>query len=159
MPNIARQHSQPASATVPFIWRFLLLNLEPLFALGGVFTLLINPGMYTSTMTRQVLTSIEPASGFIYTELMGGWAHFAFTEAVVFRLLDDYRVWRWLCVAMLLSDAAYCHSCAQGVGGWSEWIKVGNWTAEEWVVTITTWPFVFARLAIVSGIGMRKKTE
>ncbi|KAM0723154.1 hypothetical protein Q7P37_001354 [Cladosporium fusiforme] len=156
---MARPHTQLASATVPAVLRFLLLTLEPLFAIGGVFTLLIDPGMYTNTMTRHALTTIEPASEFIYTELLGGWLHFAFTEAVVLRLVDDYRVWRLLCVAMLLSDAAYCHSCAQGIGGWSEWVKVGAWTPEEWVVTITTWPFVIARLAIVSGIGMRKKTE
>lgn len=151
--------SQLASATVPYFWRFLILNLEPLFAIGGVFTLLLTPGTYTSTMTRQAMTSIQPASNFIYTELLGGWLHFAFTEAIVLRLVDDYRVWRLLCIGMLLSDAAYCHSCAEGIGGWSEWIKVSGWTQEEWVVTITTWPFVIARLAIVSGIGMHKKTE
>lgn len=156
---MARPQTRLASATVPFIIRFLILNLEPLFAIGGVFLLLTDPAAYTANMTRQAFTSIQPASEFIYTELWGGWLHFAFTEAVVLRLLDDYRVWKLLSIGMLLSDVAYCHSCAQGVGGWAEWVKVANWTTDEWIVTITTWPFVLARLAIVTGIGMHKKTE
>lgn len=142
---------------IPRFWRFLLLNVEPVCAFGGALTLLFNPVMYTSTMTRHAFTSIEPASDFIYTELIGGWLHFAFTEAIVLRLVDDYRVWRLLCMGMLLSDIFYCHSCAQAVGGWAVWLQVGGWTFEEWVVTLTTWPFLIARLAIVSGVGMRVK--
>lgn len=117
------------------------------------------PTLYTRTMTRHTFTSIDPASEFIYTELLGGWLHFAFTEAVVLRLVDDYRVWRILCVGMLLSDAAYVHSCAQAVGGWGVWGDVGGWTVDEWVVTLSTWPFVVVRLLIVSGVGMRVKVE
>lgn len=159
MPDSRPKRGQTASATVPSIWRFLLLNLEPAFAVGGVALLLFAPGLYTANMTRHALTSIQPASEFIYTELLGGWLHFAFTEAVVLRLVDDYRVWRLLCAGMLLSDLAYCHSCAQAIGGWAEWVKVGGWSVEEWAVLLTTWPFMVARLAIVSGVGMRRKTE
>lgn len=160
MPNVVpTRGSQTASATIPFVWRFLLLNVEPLFALGGAALLLLNPGHYTSNMTRQAVTSIQPGSDFIYTELLGGWLHFAFTEAVVLRLVDDVRVWRLLCAGMLLSDAAYCHSCAQAIGGWSVWAQVGGWSSEEWVVTLTTWPFVIARLAVVCGIWGRVKVD
>lgn len=151
--------SQTASATIPALWRFLLLYVEPFCALFGALALQLYPALYTAAMTRQKLTAIEPASEFIYTELLGGWLYFAFTEAVVLRFVDDYRVWRLLCVGMLLSDAAYVHSCAQGVGGWSEWVQVGGWTVEEWAVTLSTWPFLIARLAIASGAGMRAKVE
>lgn len=150
---------QTASATIPALWRFLLLNVEPVCAFAGVLTLVFAPSLYTANMTRQALTTIEPASEFIYTELLGGWLHLAFTEAVVLRLVDDYRVWRLLCIGMLLSDAAYVHSCAQGVGGWGEWVHVSHWTADEWAVTLSTWPFVVARLAIASGVGMRAKVQ
>jgi hypothetical protein len=151
--------SQTASASIPVIYRFLLLNIEPFFAFGGVLLLALAPTMYTGTMTRHTLTTIQPASEFIYTELLGGWLHFAFTEGIVLRLVDDYRVWRLLCMGMLLSDAAYVHSCAQAIGGWGVWVQVGGWTVDEWVVTLTTWPFLIARLAIVSGVGMREKVE
>ena len=67
--------SQTASARIPPIYRFLLLNVESFFALGGVILLLFAPTTYTSTMTRHTLTTIQPASEFIYTELLGGYEH------------------------------------------------------------------------------------
>ena len=151
--------SQTASARIPPIYRFLLLNVESFFALGGVILLLFAPTTYTSTMTRHTLTTIQPASEFIYTELLGGWLHFAFTEAIVLRLVDDYRVWRLLCMGMLLSDAAYVHSCAQAIGGWGVWVQVGGWSVDDWAVTVSTLPFVMARVLIVSGVGLREKVE
>jgi hypothetical protein len=151
--------SLTASATIPWLSRFLILNVEPFCAFGGVLMLLSAPEVYTKTMTRHALTTIEPASEFIYTELLGGWLHSAFTEAVVLRLVDDYRVWRLLCMGMLLSDTAYVHSCAQALGGWGVWLQVGGWSVDDWVVTVTTWPFMIARLLIVGGVGMRAKVE
>lgn len=154
--SIMAQSTTPAakaSTSIPYILRFPLLWLEPFFALNGAILTLVKPEMYTSTMTRGALQTLHPASQFIYTELAGGWLHFAFTEGVVLRLVDDVRVWKLLCVGMLLSDMAYCHSCAEAVGGWAEYSVVSRWTMEDWVVTITTWPFVLARIAIVLGIG------
>ena len=145
-----------ASSTIPYICRFLLLNVEPLFALNGAVLVFLQAGKYLSTMTRATITSTQTSTDFIYTELAGGWLHFAFTEGVVLRLVDDLRVWRLLCIGMLLSDAMYCHSCAEALGGWGVWLNVMGWTAEDWVVTLSTWPFVFIRLAIVLGIGIRK---
>lgn len=71
------------------------------------------------------------------------------------RFVDDVRVWKLLCMAILLSDILYTHSCAEAVGGWTEWFKLSNWTMEDWLVTLTTWPFVLIRVAIVLGIGHR----
>lgn len=110
-------------------------------------------------MSREAVTSIQPGTDFIYTELAGGWLFFAFTEAVIFRLMDDVRMWRLLCFGMLLSDIAYCHSCAQAVGGWSTWVVLSSWTAADWTVTLTTWPFVLARIAIALGLGLRDPAD
>jgi len=147
-----------ASTAIPPLLRILLLYLEPLFAFSGALLVLFNPGHYVSTMSRAAVTStsLDPRTTFIYTELAGGWLHFAFTEAVVLRCVDDVRVWRLLCAGMLLSDLAYCHSCAQAIGGWGVWVDVARWTTDEWVAAVTTWPFVLARCAIVSGLALRR---
>ena len=58
-------------------------------------------------------------------------------------------------MAMLISDALYCHSVAEALGGWSVWLKVTEWTSEDWIVAVTTLPFVITRLLIVMGIGDR----
>lgn len=150
------QSTIKASTAIPFILRFPLLWLEPLFALNGSALVMLNPSTYTSTMTRGTLFAIPPSSEFVFTELAAGWLYFAFTEAVVLRLVDDVRVWKLLCLSMLVSDIVYCHSCAQALGGWEEFIMIARWTAEDWAVALGTWPFFFARIAIVLGIGERK---
>ena len=151
--------SPTASATIPWLWRFLLLNVEPMCTLGGFLLLTLTPTTYTSSMTRHALTTIDPASEFIYTQLLGGWLHFAFTEGVVLRFVDDYRVWRLLCVGMLVSDALFLHSCAQAIGGWGVWVRVWGWSGDDWAVTVSTLPFVVVRVLIVGGVGLRTKVE
>ncbi|KAF2769702.1 hypothetical protein EJ03DRAFT_350976 [Teratosphaeria nubilosa] len=148
-----------ATATVPAIYRILLLYLEPVFALGGVLLVLTQPQTYTSTMTRASVTSLDPATRFIYTELGGAWLHFAFTEAIALRLLDDVRAWKVLCMAMLMSDLLYCHSVAEAVGGWQAWLVVADWTVEDWIATVTTWPFVLTRFAILFDVGLREAKQ
>ena len=96
-----------ASETIPYLYRFPLLWLEPLFALNGAILVYFGAGTYLNTMTRGVLNAVTPSDHFIYTELAGGWLYFAFTEGVVLRLVDDRRTWRLLCMGMLLSDIAY----------------------------------------------------
>lgn len=117
---------------------------------------LTNPGFYLSGLTRETTTAIQPSTSFIYTQLAGGWAFISFTEAIVLRLVDDVKVWKLLCAGILLSDALYTHSVAQAVGGWGNWLKVWEWTGQDWGVSITTWPFVLVRVAIVWGIGLKK---
>lgn len=144
-----------ATSAIPYLYRFLLLNVEPAFAFNGAVLVHINPLKYVAAMTRNSIQDLDSSTQFIYTELAGAWLYFAFTEAVVLRLVDHLSVWRLLCMGMLLSDLGYCHSCAQAVGGWSVWLQITSWTPEDWIVTLTTWPFVLTRLAIVLGIGLR----
>ena len=151
------QPGASASASVPLLLRVLLLYVEPLFALGGVGLALFKPEDYVKSMTKAAVTVVQPGSRFIYTELAGGWLHFAYTEAVVLRLVDDVRIWRLLCAGMLLSDLAYTHSCAEAIGGWSVWLRIWEWTKDDWTITVTTWPFLLARLAIVSGTGLKSR--
>ena len=145
-----------ATLNIPYLYRFLLLNVEPVFALSGAILVFLRAGTYVSTMTRGAVSSTQPSTSWVYTELAGGWLHLAFTEGIVLRLVDDLRIWKLLCCGILLSDVMYCHSCTEALGGWSVWLKVSDWTAEDWTVTLTTWPFVLVRLAIILGIGIKQ---
>ncbi len=114
------------------------------------------PAAYLSTMTRGAGT-FAAGDAFLYTELTGAWLFFAFVEAVVLRVYDDLALWRLLCAGMLLSDAAYVHSAAQAVGGWSAWATLAEWTTDDWIVLATTAPPVLVRILIVLGIGIRRQ--
>ncbi|OLN95795.1 hypothetical protein CCHL11_02747 [Colletotrichum chlorophyti] len=143
-----------ASAAVPMIYQFIFITLEPIFALLGAVMALHAPHQYLAGMTRDA-QPYAPSTQFLFTQLSGGWLFFAFTEAVVLRLFDDLNLWRVVCVGMLLSDAAYCHGTAQAVGGWQMWLKIEDWTVEDWAVLLSTAPMVLVRIFIVLGVGIR----
>lgn len=147
--------SPKASTTIPYFYRFLLLNVESVFAFGGVIMALTDPGFYLSGLTRESITTVEPSTNFIYTQLAAGWIVIVFMEFVILRLVDDLRVWKLMCGAILCSDVLYSHSLAQALGGWANWIVGSEWTGQDWMVAITTFPFIFTRIAIILGIGLK----
>ncbi|KAF2757771.1 hypothetical protein EJ05DRAFT_476980 [Pseudovirgaria hyperparasitica] len=153
MPSL--KPSASAVQTIPFLYRLLIQTIEPIFTIGGSYVGLTQLNFYLHSMTRGAVT-LAPNANFIGTQLVGGWMFFAFTEAVVLRAIDDLNVWQWIIYGMLLSDVAYCHSVAQAVGGWGEFVKVQNWTVDDWTVTLMTLPFVLSRVCIALGIGLKK---
>ncbi|KXH65661.1 hypothetical protein CSAL01_09673 [Colletotrichum salicis] len=153
-----RVNTIKGSAAVPGIYRLIIMTLEPVFALLGAVMVLHTPNQYLAGMTRNAF-AYEPNTQFIYTQLGGGWLHFAFTEGVVMRVFDDLTLWRVLCAGMLLSDAAFCHGTAQAVGGWEIWLDRSTWTVEDYVAFFTTAPMVLVRILIVLGIGISTPKE
>ncbi|KAK6429565.1 hypothetical protein LTR95_014286 [Oleoguttula sp. CCFEE 5521] len=144
-----------ASTSLPPLYRFLLTNVEPVFTIMGILLLLSNPLKYSSMTTRELVTTLDPGASFIYTQLAGAWCVIAFVEGVLLRQVNDLKVWRLVCVAMLCSDALYTHSLAQAVGGWVQFVDLAKWTANDWIAAAGTVPFVLVRLAVVSGVGAR----
>ncbi|KAK6502739.1 hypothetical protein TWF481_007786 [Arthrobotrys musiformis] len=155
VPRRNSRASVSATASIPFIYRLILTTIEPFIAASGAVIAFCTADKYLSAMTRHS-ASFAATATFLYTELGGAWLYFAFNEAVVLRLFDDLRLWRILCAGMLLSDGAYCHSVAQAVGGWGAWSRVGDWTAENWMVFWGTAPMVLVRILIVLGVGVKR---
>lgn len=150
--------SPSAKAALPFIYRLVLLTIEPAFAVMGSILVLTNPAFYAGSVTRHAL-SFAPDTTFLYTGLGGAWLYFAFVEAVVLRLIDDLFLWRVLCFGMLFSDFTFIHSMAQAVGGWDVYSNLAEWTAEDWAGMAGTAPMVLIRILIVLGIGLRYDTK
>ncbi|KAK4611736.1 hypothetical protein CLAFUW4_12741 [Fulvia fulva] len=144
-----------ATTAVPALYRILLTIFEPLAAFGGIILILTDPGYYLSGMTRENLTSYPAEYNFLLWQIAGGWTFIVFTESTTLRFVDDLRVWKFLCMGILLCDALYTHSTAMAVGGWSEWLTFGKWTGQDLIAAVMTWPFVLTRVAIVLGIGLR----
>ena len=161
-PTAKQTHAISATASLPALYRHTLTTIEPLFALNGAVLAFFTPQTYLSTMTRDSAL-LTPNTTFLYTEIGGAWLYFAFVEAVVLRQFDDLRLWRMLCWAMLLSDAAYCVSVAQALGGWGAWMALSDWTVSDHAVFWSTVPVALVRLLVVLGVGVTEvpgqKTE
>ncbi|TWU73900.1 hypothetical protein ED733_003419 [Metarhizium rileyi] len=142
-----------ASSSIPLPYRLLLTVLEPLFAANGAMLVFRAPAHYLSMMTRHAAAATAGPT-FLYTSLGGSWLYFAFVEAVVMRVCDDLRLWRLLCAGMLLSDAVFCHSVAQAVGGWAAWAGLSAWTLDDHLVFWGTVPFIVVRVLVVLGVGL-----
>lgn len=80
--------STSAKAAVPFVFRLILLTIEPLFAVMGSILVFTDPATYASSVTRHSVT-FSPDTTFLYTSLGGAWLYFAFMEAVILRLTDE----------------------------------------------------------------------
>lgn len=143
-----------AKTAVPFIYRLIILTIEPIFAVMGSMLVFRDPAMYAGSVTRHSVT-FTPDTAFLYTGLGGVWLYFAFVEAVVLRLFDDLFLWKVLCAGMLISDFAFFFSMAQGVGGWAHYLALGEWTTEDWMALVGTAPMVLTRILIILGIGLR----
>ncbi|CAK7232249.1 hypothetical protein SCUCBS95973_008197 [Sporothrix curviconia] len=154
----ATQVSSAGDGRAHWVYRLIFNTIEPICAgVGGLF-IFYDPGSYLVTMTRhaaQYPANAGPVAAFLYTQLGGGWLYFAFVEAVILRIYaTDMRLWRLLCMGMLLSDAAYAHGCAQAVGSWANWADLSAWTVEDWTVFWTTAPMLAARICFVLGVGV-----
>lgn len=146
-----------ASTSIPSFYRLILTTVEPLIAMGGVLQALTTPEVYLQTMTRSRVP-YDPATHFLYTELAGSWLFFIFLVVFALRHFDDLRVWRWVCVAVLLQDVFYAWSVAEAVGGWKVWVDLGSWEVSDWLVFWTTLPGVLVRTLIILGIGVKEET-
>ena len=146
-----------ATATIPLLYRILLLYIEPFFAVNGAFIAFFRPAQYAALLTRASVP-YDPSTQYLYTSIGGLWLMFAFNQAVILRLYDDVRLWKLLCVGMLLSDAGHSWAMIQGLGGWSQWIKIGEWVTSDWNLFLTSLPFAVVRVLVLlqSPAGKRK---
>lgn len=142
----------PGPVSIPSSFRLTITTMEPVIALSGAIQALLSPSIYMASMTRGAV-DFSPPMEFLHTELGGAWLYFAFIEAVVLRISDDERLWRFLCAGMLLSDLAWCHSVAQAVGGWRIWTDITIWSAADHFMFWTSAPIAIMRLLIVLGVA------
>ncbi|KAK3398345.1 hypothetical protein B0T20DRAFT_410861 [Sordaria brevicollis] len=151
--------SATATSTIPLLYRIVLLYIEPFFALNGAFMVFFQPHKYADLMTRSSIP-YEPSTQHLYTQIGSLWLLFAFNQAIILRLYDDVRLWKLMCVGMLLSDAGHNWSMVQGLGGWNQWAKVGEWKASDWTLFLSTTPLMLVRILILlQSSGKRRQAR
>jgi hypothetical protein len=151
-----------ATDSIPWIPRLCLTTFEPLVAVSGAIQVITQPQVYIAILTRTATSDIHPAAlgnTWIYTQLAGGWLIIAFLEAVLLRVVDDLRVWKLVCMAVLLSDVCYVLSAVEAAGGWTEHFAWWKWTVMDLTAQITTWPFVLSRIGVLTGLLVMEKNK
>lgn len=153
----ATQPPVKASTALPLLYRLQLLVIEPLCSFNGAVMALRNPQDYAAKISRG-FAPYDPADQHLYTQLAGAWLLFGLSEVLVLGLVDDLRVWKPLCAAMLASDVVYHVSSVQAVGGWERFARLGEWDAFAWAVFVSAVAPMVVRLLVVLGVGVKAQS-
>ncbi|KAF4119590.1 hypothetical protein GMORB2_4499 [Geosmithia morbida] len=81
---------------------------------------------------------------------------FVFNLVVVLRLRSrDHRLWRVMCMGMLLSDALHIAASVREFGGLDASLALGAWRLEDWLNFGLLGSMAVMRACVVLGVGLR----
>lgn len=94
--------------------------------------------------------SLQP----LFTSIMGGWVMLAFNNAVTLRVFNrDTRLWWYILLAHLFSDAAYAYAVYQDLGA-ERFLNPLIWNGSDWLTIGTTIPPMVLKIGFLLGIGV-----
>ncbi|KAK4649845.1 hypothetical protein QC762_704570 [Podospora pseudocomata] len=138
--------------SLPFLYRFFFLLVEPISALVGAYFALFDQETYLRLTHAASATSPIPTSTSIVLSQLGNlYFFFAINEALVLRATSDIVVWRTVLFCLLVGDLGHLYTVKQ-LGVQIYW-DIFNWNA----IDIGNIPFVCLgatmRIAFLAGIG------
>ncbi|KAK0747345.1 hypothetical protein B0T21DRAFT_279326 [Apiosordaria backusii] len=138
--------------SLPFLYRFFFLLVEPISALVGAYFALFDQETYLRlTHAASAASSIPTSTSIVLSQLGNLYFFFAINEALVLRSTSDIVVWRTVLFCLLIGDLGHLYTVKQ-LGVQIYW-DVFNWNA----IDIGNIPFVYfgaaMRIAFLAGIG------
>lgn len=97
--------SDPFLARIPFLYRLILLYVEPLMAFNGAILCLFAPALFLNTFSPYLRYRSD--AQIIYNQLGATYILFAFNQAVVLRVAKDLRVWKAIVLGILICDCVH----------------------------------------------------
>lgn len=156
-----------ALSHIPLPYRALFLYLEPLAALGGTLTLILQPAMFLNTMTPHATYAAD--NYVIYQNLAATYLLFSWFEAVVLRVAGgNLAIWRAVLGGIMLCDVIHLYAswsaleaaAAAGLnGGTNVFWRPELWRWEDWVNLGTLWGQAAVRVAFLAGWGVGKEAK
>lgn len=160
---MAPTQPQQAGVSLPLIYRFFFLVLEPISALVGAYFCHFRQSRYLQLLegssTSSTLLSTDPALGtsVAMSQLANMYLFFALNEAIVLRSTGDMRIWKTVLTVLLLADFGHLYSMKEL--GWPIYYNVLGWNVGD----LGNVPWVYAgatlRICFLAGVGMGKKTQ
>jgi hypothetical protein len=148
-----------ASTSVPRISRFILAIFEPVSTFYGVYLALADPNHLIHDHFSRGTLSYDPSTQVLYDQLAGMWAFLALIEALVLGGSDDLRVWKRVCVCLLVCDAFYYYSVVGPVGGWVAFWDVRGWTGWDFFINGALMGLTSARISVLVADGKEEGKE
>ncbi|KAK4202149.1 hypothetical protein QBC40DRAFT_45979 [Triangularia verruculosa] len=141
-----------AGFSLPFVYRFFFLLVEPISALVGAYYALFDQETYLQlTHAASAVTPIPTSTSIVLAQLGNLYFFFAINEALVLRSTSDIFVWKTVLFCLLVGDLGHLYTVNQ-LGVRIYW-DIFNWNA----IDIGNIPFVYLgatmRIAFLAGIG------
>lgn len=138
---------------IPFVYRLLLLYLEPVMAINGAAMCMMRPALFLKTFSP--VLPYTASSQIIYDQLAATYLFLALIEAVVLRASAELRVWKAVVASLLVSDFVHLWAGAKLMA------QEGNvwpvaWRPEDWIVLGTLVGPGLLRLAFLWELGFTR---
>ena len=144
---------------IPRIYRLMFLWFEPFAAFNGARIVVFNPIWYLQSLSPGATASTySPLDQPIYDQLAAHLLRFAWCEAVLLRITDDIRVWKYLLFGILLCDVVHLYASYQSLGA-AVFFDPRKWRMEEWVNFLMLYIPGALRIGVCLGIGIGSKEE
>ena len=158
--NLLRNHAPSDSAVlsmadmsqIPLIYRFLFLYFEPLAAFSGTIITLTDPLTFLQSFSP-LATVFDPLTTPIYDQLSAHLLRFAWSQAVVLRITNDLRIWKYVLFGMFLCDVLHLWASYRILGP-EVFFNPMEWRWEEWVNFVMLYGPGSLRLAFCAGVGL-----
>ena len=143
-------------SSIPFLYRFVFLYLEPAGAFFGTIINILDPLRYLQSLSPTATASAyTPLTQPIYDQLAAHLLFFSWSQAVVLRSTGNMRVWKALLFGMFLCDILHLFASYRILGP-KVFFSPSLWRWEEWVNFIMLYGPGGLRLAFCVEIGVRK---
>ncbi|KKY24813.1 hypothetical protein UCRPC4_g02343 [Phaeomoniella chlamydospora] len=142
---------------IPWVYRAFFLYIEPFATLVGAFYAWFQPSYYlqlTDASSAPGILGLPLATQIALRQLGNLYMCFAFNEAVVLRVTDDLRVWRFLLLGLLIADFGHLFSCYPL--GLRIYYDVMNWNAIDAGNIGFVYCGLLTRISFFSGLGFAK---
>lgn len=144
-----------AGQSIPIIYNFFFLLIEPIAALVGAYYAHFKPEEYLGLTHADTAPSPIPLGTKVALSQLGNlYLFFALNEALVLRSTGDIRVWKTVLFVLLVADLGHLYTVKEL--GWRVYFDVTSWNAIDWGNV----PFVYAgatmRILFLADVGFGK---
>lgn len=142
------------AASVPRVYRFFFLYIEPISALTGAYYSFFQQHTYLE-LTHSISApreAIPVSTEVVLAQLANLYLLFAINEAIVLRSSSDLGVWRAVLFCLLIADIGHLYSVKSV--GWSIYWNVLRWNAIDWGNVAFVYVGALLRLLFLLGFGV-----